>query len=75
MVPIVLSVIPTVPGGRSGTTVTGQLTPSSSDSAAGEINFFTIGSAIPKAPAERHAYRVEVHVLRHRLHIAGLHSA
>src|SRR5947208_2428291 len=51
IVPIVLLDIPTVPGGGSGTTVTGQPTESISDSASGEISFFTIGSAIPKAEA------------------------
>ena len=37
MVPMVLLVIPTVPGGGSGTTVTGQPAESSSDRASGEI--------------------------------------
>src|SRR6266487_6179208 len=50
-VPIVLLEIPTVPGGGPGTTATGQPTESNSDSASGEISFFTIGSAIPKAEA------------------------
>src|SRR6266567_981890 len=52
MVPMVLLVIPSVPGGGgSDTAATGQPTASSSDSASGEISFFTIGSAIPKAEA------------------------
>src|SRR6266511_5738897 len=48
--PIVLLVIPIVPGGGgSGSTGTGQPTASSSDSASGEISLFTIGSAMPRA--------------------------
>src|ERR1700757_1694660 len=50
-VPIVRSVIPTVPGGGSEFTVTGQPIPKSSDRASGEISLCTIGLAIPKALA------------------------
>src|SRR5258708_12875328 len=47
MVPIVRSVIPTVPGGGSEATVTGQPIPNSSDRAAGETTLLRIDCPNP----------------------------